>query len=94
MEEEKDENKEETDEEEETEITVEEEPEEGSEKEEEEPEESKVSKEEKVDIFKREMHQATCADCGKECEVPFKPIEGRPVYCRDCYRKHAPRRRF
>ena len=19
------------------------------------------------------MHKATCADCGKECEVPFKP---------------------
>jgi len=36
----------------------------------------------------REMHKATCADCGKECEVPFKPTEGRPVYCRECYQKH------
>ncbi len=36
----------------------------------------------------REMHKATCADCGQECEVPFKPIEGKPVYCRDCYQKH------
>jgi CxxC-x17-CxxC domain-containing protein len=36
----------------------------------------------------REMHKATCADCGKETEVPFKPTEGRPVYCRDCYPKH------
>ncbi len=36
----------------------------------------------------REMHKATCSDCGKECEVPFKPIEGKPVYCRDCYQKH------
>jgi CxxC-x17-CxxC domain-containing protein len=36
----------------------------------------------------REMHKATCADCGQECEVPFKPAEGRPVYCRDCYPKH------
>ncbi|MDD5650491.1 MAG: DNA-directed RNA polymerase [Candidatus Nanoarchaeia archaeon] len=41
----------------------------------------------------REMHKAVCADCGKECEVPFKPsndAEGnpRPVYCRDCYQKH------
>ena len=25
----------------------------------------------------REMHKATCADCGKECEVPFKPDEDR-----------------
>ncbi len=36
----------------------------------------------------REMSKATCSDCGKECEVPFKPIEGKPVYCRDCYQKH------
>ena len=27
----------------------------------------------------REMHKATCSDCGAECEVPFKPTEGRPV---------------
>jgi len=36
----------------------------------------------------RKMHKATCADCGEECEVPFKPIEGRPVYCKECYPKH------
>jgi CxxC-x17-CxxC domain-containing protein len=36
----------------------------------------------------REMHKAICADCGKECEVPFKPTEGRPVYCRECFQKH------
>jgi len=57
-------------------------------------EEPKVSEEKEVDSFNREMHKAVCADCGKECEVPFKPIEGRPVYCRDCYRKHIPRRRY
>jgi len=42
----------------------------------------------------REMHKATCADCGKETEVPFKPTEGRPVYCRDCYAKRRPPRDF
>jgi len=42
--------------------------------------------------FKREMHKATCADCGQECEVPFEPQEGRPVYCRECYQKHRPKR--
>ncbi len=43
----------------------------------------------------REMHKATCADCGKEGEVPFKPTEGRPVYCQDCYQKRrGPRRRY
>jgi len=40
----------------------------------------------------REMHKATCADCGKECEVPFKPDGSKPVYCRDCYQKHRPKR--
>ncbi len=36
----------------------------------------------------RQMHKAVCADCGKECEVPFKPSGDRPVYCRDCFQKH------
>ena len=40
----------------------------------------------------REMYDAICSDCGKETKVPFKPTEGRPVYCRDCYAKHAPQR--
>ena len=36
----------------------------------------------------REMHKATCADCGKECEVPFKPTSSKPIYCSDCFKKH------
>ena len=40
----------------------------------------------------REMHKATCSECKKECEVPFKPTEGKPVFCRDCYNKRSPRR--
>ncbi|MDP2926118.1 MAG: hypothetical protein Q8N99_07110 [Nanoarchaeota archaeon] len=35
----------------------------------------------------REMHKATCAECNSECEVPFKPVEGKPVLCMDCFRK-------
>jgi CxxC-x17-CxxC domain-containing protein len=35
----------------------------------------------------REMFKATCADCKKECEVPFKPREDRPVYCKECFAK-------
>ena len=35
----------------------------------------------------REMHKAICSDCGAECEVPFKPTEGKPVYCDDCFKK-------
>lgn len=38
----------------------------------------------------REFFKATCSDCGTECEVPFKPTQGRPVYCRDCFKKHKP----
>lgn len=33
-----------------------------------------------------QMHQATCAQCGKACEVPFRPDGSRPIYCRDCFR--------
>jgi CxxC-x17-CxxC domain-containing protein len=40
----------------------------------------------------REMHKAVCDECKKECEVPFKPTAGKPVYCRECYAKKAPRR--
>jgi CxxC-x17-CxxC domain-containing protein len=40
----------------------------------------------------REMHKVTCSECGKETEVPFNPVEGKPVYCRDCYQKHKPQR--
>ena len=40
----------------------------------------------------REMHKVTCAECGVETEVPFKPDGTRPVYCRDCYQKHKPKR--
>lgn len=39
------------------------------------------------DFGPREMHKITCSECGKEAEVPFKPIEGKPVYCRDCFLK-------
>lgn len=31
------------------------------------------------------MHQAVCAECGQECEVPFKPTGDRPVYCDNCF---------
>ncbi|QSZ66393.1 DNA-directed RNA polymerase [Methanofollis aquaemaris] len=40
------------------------------------------------DFGPREMHKTVCSDCGKECEVPFKPTDGRPVYCNDCFPKH------
>lgn len=31
------------------------------------------------------MHRATCADCGRNCEVPFRPNGEKPVFCNDCF---------
>lgn len=42
---------------------------------------------ERFDKQQREMHKAVCADCKKECTVPFKPSGERPIYCKDCYAK-------
>ncbi len=33
----------------------------------------------------REMFSATCASCGREAQVPFRPTGTKPVYCRDCF---------
>jgi len=33
------------------------------------------------------MYKIICADCNKESEIPFKPSEGRPVYCKECFGK-------
>jgi len=40
----------------------------------------------------RQMHQAVCDKCGKECEVPFKPTAGKPIYCNDCFGKNIDRK--
>ena len=44
----------------------------------------------KRDFGPREMHKATCSECGQECEVPFKPTPGKEVFCKECYRKRKP----
>jgi CxxC-x17-CxxC domain-containing protein len=31
------------------------------------------------------MFSAVCDGCGQSCEVPFKPTNGRPVYCDTCF---------
>lgn len=33
----------------------------------------------------REMHDAVCAQCGKETKVPFMPKNDRPIYCSECF---------
>jgi len=35
----------------------------------------------------RETFTATCASCGGEAKVPFRPREDRPVYCSECFAK-------
>ena len=42
---------------------------------------------------RREMFKATCAECGKPCEVPFRPSGDRPVYCKDCFAAMGPQDR-
>ena len=36
----------------------------------------------------RQSFEITCSECGKKDTVPFQPRGDRPVYCRDCFRKH------
>jgi CxxC-x17-CxxC domain-containing protein len=33
------------------------------------------------------MYKAVCSNCGKACEVPFRPVSGKPVYCKECFSK-------
>jgi CxxC-x17-CxxC domain-containing protein len=33
-----------------------------------------------------QMHDATCSQCGKPCQVPFRPTGDREVFCNDCFR--------
>ena len=35
----------------------------------------------------REMFSTVCSNCGKECQVPFRHTNGKPVYCSDCFEK-------
>jgi CxxC-x17-CxxC domain-containing protein len=37
--------------------------------------------------YKPNMHKAICAQCGSQCEVPFKPSNDKPVYCSECFSK-------
>ncbi|MFA6338685.1 MAG: CxxC-x17-CxxC domain-containing protein [Candidatus Paceibacterota bacterium] len=33
----------------------------------------------------KDMHKAVCSECSQSCEVPFRPTNGKPVYCKDCF---------
>lgn len=34
---------------------------------------------------KKEMFSATCSNCNKPCDVPFRPSGDKPVYCSACF---------
>jgi CxxC-x17-CxxC domain-containing protein len=38
----------------------------------------------------RELFKAKCSACFQMCEVPFRPTNGKPVFCKDCFRDNAP----
>jgi len=42
--------------------------------------------------YQNNMYTAVCTNCGKECEVPFKPDQSRPVYCQACWTTRRPSR--
>jgi|SRR5579884_147981 len=29
--------------------------------------------------------KTVCSQCGRETTVPFRPTQGRPVFCRECF---------
>ncbi|MEK9132813.1 MAG: CxxC-x17-CxxC domain-containing protein [Patescibacteria group bacterium] len=35
------------------------------------------------------MHSAICSECDQECEVPFKPVGGKPVFCKRCFKNQG-----
>jgi CxxC-x17-CxxC domain-containing protein len=35
----------------------------------------------------KQMFKATCSECGRACEVPFRPTGDKPVFCSDCFNK-------
>src|ERR1700744_4580792 len=37
--------------------------------------------------FTRVETRTVCSECGKETTVPFKPTQGRPVFCRECFQQ-------
>ncbi|MDB5097904.1 MAG: hypothetical protein JWM80_2325 [Cyanobacteria bacterium RYN_339] len=34
-------------------------------------------------------HDAICSACGVATTLPFKPVSGKPVFCRPCFLKEA-----
>ena len=59
-----------------------------------EPKRCKNCKAKRVSVFNaapvgrgntRTETRTTCSQCGKDTTVPFRPTQGRPVFCRECF---------
>jgi CxxC-x17-CxxC domain-containing protein len=35
------------------------------------------------------LHEAVCDKCGQKCDLPFEPTQGKPIYCRSCFREQG-----
>lgn len=35
-----------------------------------------------------QLFKAVCSQCREDCMVPFEPLDGRPVYCNNCFKKN------
>ncbi len=36
---------------------------------------------------RRKMYDAVCSQCGAQTKVPFKPTEGKEIFCKECFKK-------
>ena len=36
---------------------------------------------------RKKMYDVVCAKCGANTKVPFKPIIGKDVYCKECFKQ-------
>ncbi len=34
---------------------------------------------------RKRLYDAVCSKCGAQTQVPFKPIEGKEVFCKECF---------
>ena len=34
------------------------------------------------------MYDAVCSKCGAQTQVPFKPVPGREVFCKECFQSN------
>jgi CxxC-x17-CxxC domain-containing protein len=35
------------------------------------------------------LYDAVCDQCGKNCQVPFKPSGDKPIYCSECFEERG-----